>query len=145
MEISSELYNQLKKANVEAMKAHNTTQREVLSVLLNKVMLAQIDKRSQGGELCDADVVGVLQKAVKELAEEKDAFEKANRAEKVASLAEQIEFVSSFLPKMMSEEEIRAEIAKLEDKSIPSVMKHFKANFAGKCDMRDVQAVLKTL
>ena len=54
-------------------------------------------------------------------------------------------FVSSYLPKMMSAEEIKAEILKLEDKSVPNVMKHFKANFAGKCDMRDVQAVLKTL
>ena len=44
---------------------------------------------------------------------------------------------------MMSEDESRAEIAKLDDKSVGSVMKHFKANFAGKVDMRMVQAVLK--
>ncbi len=46
---------------------------------------------------------------------------------------------------MMSQQEIKTEILKLDDKSVPSVMKHFKANFAGKCDMRDVQAVLKSL
>ena len=33
------------------------------------------------------------------------------------------------------------EISKLEDKSIPSVMKHFKVNFAGKCDMRMVSKI----
>lgn len=46
---------------------------------------------------------------------------------------------------MMTAEEIKAEILTLDDKSVPSVMKHFKANFAGKCDMREVQAVLKSL
>lgn len=145
MEIASELYNKLKKANVEAMKQHNTMQREALSVLLNKIMLAQIEKRSAGSELADSDVVNILVKSVKELAEEKESFEKANRPEKVAILTEQSAFIQSFLPKMMSAEEIKAEIEKLDDKSIPSVMKHFKANFAGKCDMRDVQNVLKTL
>ncbi len=145
MEIASELYNTLKKANVDAMKAHDTVKRSVLSVLLNKIMLAQIEKREKGGELADADVVAVLQKSVKELTEEKEAFAKANRTENVETLTAQIAFVQSFLPQMMSEQQIRAEIEKLEDKSIPSVMKHFKANFAGKVDMRDVQTVLKTM
>ena len=139
------LIQQLKDANVKALKERDTTARSVLSVVLNKVKLAEIDKRTAGGELVDADVVAILQKSVKELTEEKEAFEKASRQQNVDTLATQIAFIQNFLPKMMTAEEIRAEIAKLEDKSIPSVMKHFKANFAGKCDMRDVQSVLKSL
>ena len=42
-------------------------------------------------------------------------------------------------------DEIRREIAKLEDKSMPSIMKHFKANFAGKVDMSLVNSVLRSL
>lgn len=139
------LYQQLKEANINALKTHNTVQRSVLSVVLNKIKLAEIDKRAQNAELTDADVVAVLQKSIKELTEEKEAFQKAGRAENVATLSEQMEFLNGFLPKMMSAEEIKAEILSLDDKSIPAVMKHFKANFAGKCDMREVQAVLKTL
>lgn len=139
------LYQQLKEANINALKTHNTVQRSVLSVVLNKIKLAEIDKRTQNAELTDADVVAVLQKSIKELTEEKEAFQKAGRAENVATLSEQMEFLNGFLPKMMSAEEIKVEILSLTDKSIPSVMKHFKANFAGKCDMREVQAVLKTL
>ena len=60
-------------------------------------------------------------------------------------LRNQIATLEKFLPKMMSKEEIKAEIEKLADKSIGAVMKHFKTNFAGKCDMRDVQEVLKNL
>ncbi len=139
------IYEKLKEANVTALKNHDVNARSVLSVLLNKIKLAEIEKRTQNAALTDADVVAVLQKSLKELDEEKQAFEKAGRAEKVAVLTEQMQFVSSFLPKMMTAEEIKAEILTLSDRSVPTVMKHFKANFAGKCDMREVQAVLKTL
>ena len=139
------IYQRLKEANVNALKNHDTVARSILSVILNKVKLAEIEKRAQNAELTDADVTAVLQKTLKELAEEKDAFEKAGRSDNVKTLSAQMEFVSAFLPKMMSQREIKTEILKLDDKSVPSVMKHFKANFAGKCDMRDVQAVLKFL
>ena len=112
------LVQQLKEANINALRNHDTTARSILSVILNKVKLAEIDRRAEGKELVDADVVAILQKTVKELTEEREAFAKANRDETVATLTQQIEFVSSFLPKMMSAEEIRAEIDKLDDKSV---------------------------
>ena len=46
---------------------------------------------------------------------------------------------------MLSEEEIKAIILSLDDKSVPAVMKHFKSEYAGKVDMRLVGAVLKTI
>lgn len=139
------IIEQLKEANIAALKAHDSDARSVLSVVLNKIKLAEIEKRTEGVEMTDVDVTAVLIKAVKELTEERDAFDKAGRAESVATLNKQIAFVSTFLPKMMDKAEILAEINKLDDKSIPAVMKHFKANFAGKCDMRDVQSVLKEM
>ena len=44
---------------------------------------------------------------------------------------------------MLSEQEIRDIVAKLEDKSMPSIMKHFKANYAGKVDMGLVNKVAR--
>ena len=44
---------------------------------------------------------------------------------------------------MLSEEKIREIIAELEDKSIPSIMKHFKANYAGKVDMGLVNRIAR--
>ena len=139
------LYQQLKDANITALKNHDTVARSILSVILNKVKLAEIDRRAQNAELTDAGVVAVLQKTLKELEEEKQAFAKANRAENVQVLAQQIAFVNGFLPQMMSAEQIKQVILSLDDKSVPAVMKHFKANYAGQCDMREVQAVLKSL
>lgn len=139
------IYQQLKEANVAALKNHDANARAILSVLLNKIKLVEIEKRTANADLTDADVVAVLQKTLKELDEERQAFERAGRTENVQALNAQIAFVSAYLPKMMTDEEIKAEIIALSDKSVPSVMKHFKANFAGKCDMRRVQEVLKSL
>lgn len=139
------IYQQLKEANVAALKNHDANARAILSVLLNKIKLVEIEKRTANADLTDADVVAVLQKTLKELDEEKQAFERAGRTENVQALNAQIAFVSAYLPKMMTDEEIKAEIIALSDKSVPSVMKHFKANFTGKCDMRRVQEVLKSL
>ena len=139
------IYQQLKEANVAALKNHDANARAILSVLLNKIKLVEIEKRTANADLTDADVVAVLQKTLKELDEEKQAFERAGRTENVQALNAQIAFVSAYLPKMMTDEEIKSEILALSDKSVPSVMKHFKANFAGKCDMRRVQEVLKSL
>ena len=46
---------------------------------------------------------------------------------------------------MMSEDEIKSVIEALPDKSIGAVMKHFKSEYAGKCDMKLVGEVLKKL
>lgn len=139
------LQDDIKKARIEAMKAKDKITLNVLSVVLNKIMLATIDKREKGENLTDADVVGILQKTVKELGDEREGFLKADRPEKVAELDAQIATVNGFLPKMMSAEEIAAVIMTLEDKSVPAVMRYFKAEYAGKCEMRTVSEVLKTV
>ena len=139
------IIDEIKKANMEALKARNNSLRTAYSMLMNKYMLAGIELKAQGKEIGDADMIQLIQKSLKELEEEKGLYEKAGREESVKDILTQQEALKVYLPKMMSKEEIKAEIEKLEDKSIGSVMKYFKLNFAGKCDMRDVQEVLKSL
>lgn len=136
---------QIKKANVEAMKNKDTVARAFYSVLMNKIMLEKINKREKGQEITDADVSNIIQKMIKELNDEKENYQKAGNTEEVTHLEKQLEIAKTYLPKMLSREEIKAEILKLDDKSIPVVMKHFKANFNGQVDMRLVQEVLKEL
>lgn len=137
------LYDEIKKGNVEAIKAKDSVARGIYSVVLNKLMLESIRKREKGEEMADADVVNILQKAVKELSEEAENYIKANNQAEADNIKAQIKIVEKYLPQMLSKEEIAAIIAALPDKSIPFVMKHFKANYNGKCDMRLVQEVLK--
>ncbi len=137
--------NFFKKEKIQAMKDRNKDAINALDLIVNKILLASIDKRAKGEEINDTDVVSILQKCEKELIEEKEGFIKANRPDSVASLDVQIATVQKYLPKLMSEDEIKAEILKLDDKTIPNVMKHFKTNFAGKCDMGLVNKVLRSL
>lgn len=139
------LYDQIKKANVEAMKNKDAVARSIYSVVLNKLMLEVIKKREKGQEIDDADVSNNLQKTIKELSEEKENYAKVGNNEEVEKITTQIATLEKFLPKMLSKQEIADIINSLDDKSIPSVMKHFKANYNGKCDMRLVQEVLRSL
>lgn len=139
------IIDQIKKSNMEALKAHNNSLRTAYSMLMNKYMLMGIELKAQGKEIGDAEMIQIIQKSIKELDEELEIYKKAGREESVKDIQVQQEALKVYLPKMMRKEEIRAEIEKLEDKSIGFVMKHFKQNFAGKCDMRDVQEVLKSL
>ncbi len=54
-----------------------------------------------------------------------------------------MEYIKKFLPAMLNESEISSIIEGLADKSIPSVMRHFKTNYAGKCDMSLVSKLAK--
>lgn len=134
-----------KKEKIAAMKEHDKEAVSALNVLINKIMLATIEKRAKEQEISESDIISLVQKTEKELIEERDAFEKADRADSVASLNIQIETIKKYIPKMMSADEIKAIIMSLDDRSIPFVMRKFKTEYAGKCEMRTVSEVLKSL
>ena len=139
------LLDELKKANMEAMKNKDKDARSVLSVVLTKCQLLIVEANANGKEFGDPQVLEVIQKVLKELSDEKEGYQKVNNAERVASINHQEEVIKAYLPKQLSREEILAEIDKLEDKSLPNVMKHFKMNFAGKVDMSLVSQIARGL
>lgn len=139
------IIDEIKKRNMQAIKDRDANARAILGIIMNKYLLLNVEKRAKNEEVTDADMVSLLMKTIKELADESEVYEKAGRMEQAKEIDEQKKLIEIYLPKMMSEDEIREEICKLEDKSIGSVMKHFKMNFAGKCDMKLVQEVLKTI
>ncbi len=134
---------QFKKEKIEAMKQKDKDKVSALNVIITKAIALTIEKRASGEEITEGDIDTLLQKAEKELSEEREGFIKAGRDENVASLTNQIEVIKQYLPKLLSEEEITAIISSLEDKTIPSVMKHFKQNYQGKADMRQVNLIAK--
>ncbi len=136
---------QIKKANIEAMKNKDSVARGFYSVLMNKILLEKIAKGQRDQMLADADVSNIIQKVIKELNEEKENYAKAGNEQEVNNISRQLEIASVYLPKMLTAQEIKDIILSLPDKSVPVVMKHFKANFNGKVDMRLVQTVLKEL
>jgi uncharacterized protein YqeY len=130
------LIDELKKAQMEALKTKDTLKRSVLQIVTGKVKLAEIEKRTKNESLTDDDVLLVINKVIKELDEEILAFKNANRLEKVEELTLQKQILEAYLPAKLTEEEIKEIINSLEDKSMPNIMKHFKLNYLGKCDMK---------
>ena len=139
------IIDEIKKAKIQAMKDKDQVRKNAYDVVINKYMLQNIELKAQNKEFTDSDMVSILQKTIKELTEEAENYKKAGKNETANEIDEQRKAVEMFLPKMMEKEEIRKIILSLQDTTIPTVMKHFKANYAGKVDMRDVQEVLKTL
>lgn len=137
------LINELEQANIAALKARDQDTRAVLSVVINRYRMNAIELKAQGREATDADLVKIITKVIKELDEEKEGNIKTGRVEAAQAIDKQKAVIEKYLPKMMSEDEIRAVIAKLEDKSIPSVMKHFKANYDGQADMALVSKIAR--
>lgn len=139
------LIDELKKASMEALKSKNKNVRAILSVVINKYNLAKIELSTKGKEIADADLLGIIQKTIKELEDERAGYLSVNNTQRVEEIDEQMKTIQSYLPKMLTEEEIKNEILSLEDRSIPSVMKHFKENFAGKVDMGLVNRIARSI
>ena len=137
------LIEELQKANIEALKGRDQVARAIYSVIISKYKATDIELKAQGKKATDADLVKIITKSIKELDEEKEGYQKAGRLEEVSNVETQKALIEKYLPKLMSEEEIRSIIDKLEDKSMPSVMKHFKMNYDGKVDMSLVSKVAR--
>lgn len=137
--------DEFKKIKITAMKEKDKDAVDIYNIIISKLMLVNIEKKAQNAEMTEADCANVLKKVEKELIEERDGFVKAGRAETVASLDRQLEIVRKYLPKMLSEEEIKNIIMTLDDKQIGSVMRYFKTNYNGQVDMKLIGEVLKTI
>ena len=131
--------------NIQAMKDRDSITRGILSVVLTKAKLIEVELRSKGQALEEKDVFDVIQKTIKELHDEKEGFLKVNNFERVNAIDKQEAVLNRYLPKQLSKEEILAIIATLEDKSLPSIMRHFKTQYAGKVNMSLVSEIARSL
>ena len=136
------LLEQLKKANIEALKGKDKDSRAILSVVINKVT---VKEKEHNTTISDEDVLTIVIKAYKELEEEKIGYEHVNNLERVNGINLQMKALDSYIPAQLSEDEIKEEIANLSDKSLPNIMKHFKMNFAGRADLSIVSRIARSL
>lgn len=137
------IIDELKRANIEALKNKETNKRNIISVVMNKYKLLEVEAKASGKVIGDEEMSKIIAKTLKELADEKQGYIDSNNTERVKLIEEQEKTIKTYMPKQLDENKIREIISSLEDKSIPSVMKHFKANYAGVCDMGLVSRIAK--
>jgi uncharacterized protein YqeY len=110
--------------------------------------------KNDPNDLDDAGVQDVLQKQAKMRRDSIEAFGKGGRAELVEKETRELAFISEYLPKQMSEAEIRAVVARVVGetgatgprdmgKVMPKVLAEMKDKADGKQVAAIVQAALK--
>jgi len=103
----NELFKKLNNDLAAAMKAKDTFRLDVIRMMKSKVL--NINAR---GDLPDAEILKILQKYAKSLKDAIEETKKVNRPEAVTKLEGELKIVGEYLPKMLSEAEVRDIVAK---------------------------------
>lgn len=112
MSIKQSILDELK----SAMKQKQADRLRVLRSLKAKILEKEISERKGGeAELSDDQVIEVLMKAAKQRKESIEQFEEGDRKDLADKERAELDIIEEFLPRMMSEEEIRAEVKKQID------------------------------
>ncbi len=145
------LRDDINKALTEAMKAKNERAVSTLRMVNSTLKNADIEARGAGKPaLGDADVLPILQKMIKQRQESVELYQKGGRADLVKQEQEEIAIISAYLPKQMSDEEMKAaiqaaiaETAAAGMKDMGKVIGVLRAKYAGQMDMAKASALVK--
>ena len=136
-----------------AMKARDERRVSTLRLMNAAIKNADIEARGQGREpLNEAELMSLFQKMIKQRQESAELYEKGRRPELAAQERAEIEIVSAYLPKQMSDAEAGAAIAAIVHeinaesmKDMGRVMAALKERFAGSMDLGKASAKIKDL
>jgi uncharacterized protein YqeY len=144
-----ELLERLQADVKEAMRARDDVARDALRMVVAAVKAREIDSDQA---LTDEDVLGVVRHAVKTRTESAEQFEAAGRAELAAKERREIEVLSRYLPRQLSEDETRAlvegaiaETGAASKRDLGKVMKAVMAGHRGEVDGKLVQRLAAEL
>ena len=134
-----------------AMKAKDERTLSTLRMVNSTIKNADIDARGQGKPpLSDADLLAVLQKMIKQRQEAVELYDKGGRAELAAQEREEIAVITAYLPKQMSEGDVKAAIAAVIAetnaagiKDMGKVIGALKAKYAGQMDFGKASGLVK--
>jgi uncharacterized protein YqeY len=135
----------------QAMKAGDKARLSTLRMVSSAIKNLDIEGRAQGKEAAaDDQLMGVLQKLVKQRQESAELFDKGGRPELAAAERAEIEVIQSFLPKQMGEDEVNAAIATAIAKTGAAGMKdmgkviaELRASYAGQMDFGKASGLVK--
>lgn len=128
-----------------AMKEQN---KELLSVLRMVKGAIQMEEIKVKHELSDDEVIAIIGKQIKTRKESIIEFEKGGRNDLIEKTNEEINMLNVYMPKQLSEEEIKAEIDKVFEELKPASNEMGKimqalSNLKGKADMGLVSKLVK--
>jgi uncharacterized protein YqeY len=130
-----------------AMRAKDAARLSTIRLLLAAIKQKEVDERIS---LDDAQVVGVLDKLVKQRKDSIAAFAQAGRTDLVDKETAEMLVLEGYLPQRLSADEVAAEVRRIVAEvgatgpgDMGKVMGAVKTQLAGKADMGMVSAAVK--
>ena len=147
------LKQQIKSKLNEALKAKDKNTYPTLRLVVSAIKDAEIAGRSKGQkEVKDSDVTTILKKMIKQRNESCEVYKKAGRKELLDSETREVEVISIFLPKQLSEEETKKicqetlkTVGATSMKDMGKVMGALKLKHADTIDFSKVSSIIKEL
>ena len=145
------LRDDINNAVKEAMKAKEERKLSTLRMVNSTIKNADIEARGQGKpQRSDAELLGVLQKMIKQRQEAIELYDKGGRAELAAQEREEIAVISAYLPRQMSEDDVKAAISAAIAETNAAGMKDMgkvigvlKAKYTGQMDFSKASSLVK--
>jgi uncharacterized protein YqeY len=137
-----------------AMKAGDKRRVSTLRLIAAAIKDRDIQGRTQGPDagVADPQIVEVLAKMVKQRQESLEIYEKAGRDDLAQQEREEIVIIQSYMPKQLSDEEVKSVIAAIiKDvgaaslKDMGKVMSALKTHYAGQMDFAKAGATVKAM
>ena len=132
-----------------AMRARETARLSTIRLLLAAIKQKEIDERI---EVSDADVVGIIDKMIKQRRDSITHFDAGGRPELAAAERAEIELLQTYLPQPLSAAEVEALIAEAianagasGPAAMGKVMAALKERYAGRMDFGKASAFVKEL
>ncbi len=145
------LEQQIQTDMVAAMKAKETVRLAALRGIKAAILLAKTAEGSNG-ELTDADIVKIIQKLVKQRKESAEQYNQAGRPELAENELEEAAAMEVYLPKPLSEEEVKTELIKIiaetgasKPSDMGKVMGVATKRLAGIADGKLISTIVKSL
>lgn len=92
----------------ESMKSKDEVTRDTIRLVLTSLKLSEVEKKQ---EMDNAGILALIQKEIKSRHEAITDFKKGNRADLVTRAEAEIKVLEQFLPKQISDDELKAIIA----------------------------------
>ena len=147
------LKKQIEQKLNEALKAKDKNIYPTLRLVVSAIKDAEIASRTKDQkEMSDSDLTAILKKMIKQRNESCEVYKKAGRNELLENETKEIEVISAFLPKQLSEEETK----KICEEAIKSagassmkdmgkIMGILKSKYADTLDFSKVSSIIKSL
>ena len=130
-----------------AMRAKDSDRLSGIRMLLAALKQREVDERIT---LTDADVVGVVEKLIKQRRDSISQYEAANRHDLADKEKSELAIYQAYMPQAMADDEVSAAIAVAISstgaagmKDMGKVMAELKPKLAGRADMGKVSALIK--